>query len=155
MPDPQSYELTRLIKRLYGLLSQNIDLALRPYGLARTQYIVLYNLRDGGVPTKQLLEKLQVEGATLSGIVDTLEAKGLVERVEHPEDKRRRNIVLTKAGRQLLEEIPAPAPHIQARMLQGLEARDVERFQAIVDQMIQNLKTLRNETTEQQTEEGN
>lgn len=146
MVDSKDYELTRLIKRLYGLVSQNIDLALKPYGLARTQYVVLYNLHsDRSVPTKQLLQRLQVEGATLSGIVDTLEAKGLVARKEHPDDKRRRDIVLTEAGHKLMKEIPTPAPAIQHEMLQGLRTEEIEKLTEIVERMIRNLEKLKTE----------
>lgn len=146
MADSKDYELTRLIKRLYGLVSQNIDLALKPYGLARTQYVVLYNLHsDRSVPTKQLLQRLQVEGATLSGIVDTLEAKGLVARKEHPDDKRRRDIVLTEAGHKLMKEIPTPAPAIQREMLQGLRTEEIEKLTEIVERMIRNLEKLKTE----------
>src|ERR1700733_4252581 len=106
MSEDASQELVALIKRLAVLLYQNIDVRLKPYGLARTQYAVLKHVGEAGdLPTSELLAKLQVEPATLSGLIDTLEAKGLVVRVEHVRDKRRKDIRLTTAGRKLLDTI--------------------------------------------------
>lgn len=140
MPDPQSYELTSLIKRLYTLQAQHIDLLLRPYGLARTQYRVLYHLRGGELPTAELQELLQVEGGTLSGLVDTLAMKGYVERREQPEDKRRKTISLTAAGRKLVDEIPPPAPQVQRVLAADLPPAAIEAFREICEQMVRNLR---------------
>lgn len=142
MPEASSYELITLIKRLYILLWQNIDLALRPYGLARTQYSVLYQLgTKGELPTAELRQRLQVEGATLSGVLDTLAAKGLIERVEQANDKRRKDICLTAAGRQLLKDIPPPAPKIEQAMLTGLDKAAIAQLKASGAAMTTNLET--------------
>lgn|GEM_PF-125490 len=136
------YDLIRSVKRLHTLLAQNIDSLLQEHGLARTQYRVLYHAKtSGGVPGKQLLEQLQVEPATLSGIIDTLEAKGLVERREQPDDKRRKNIVLTAAGRKLLAKIPPPGPVIEQAMLAGLNKKDAAELARINERIIGNLET--------------
>jgi DNA-binding MarR family transcriptional regulator len=147
MPDPASYELITLIKRLAGVLQQNIDLWLKPYDLARTQYVILRNLPDEqGLPTKELLAKLQVEPATLSGLIDTLETKGLVARVERSEDKRRKDVWLTSAGRKLLEEIPPPGPVMEQAMLDGISPDQAEQLRVTGEKMLQNLEDeLRNQ----------
>ena len=142
MPEPTEYELITLIKRLAALLHQNIDAWLKPYDLARTQYVVLYNLHDTGrLPTGELLAKLQVEAATLSGIIDTLEAKGLAVRVEHAADKRRKDVQLTNAGQKLLERIPPPGPVIERRLRRDIDPGDVHILRAVGQQMIRNLET--------------
>jgi DNA-binding MarR family transcriptional regulator len=136
-----SYELVALIKRLAALLHQNIDVRLKPYGLARTQYVVLHNLYEAGtLPTGSLLEKLQVEPATLSGIIDTLEAKGLVTRVEHTEDKRRKDVQLTDAGRIMVDAIPPPGPVMERILRQEVDPGDVHILKAVGLQMVRNLE---------------
>lgn len=145
MPEPESYELITLIKRLAALLHQNIDMWLKPYDLARTQYVILHNLRStGSLPTSVLMERLQVEPGTLSGLLDTLETKGLVQRVEQAADKRRKDIQLTAAGRKLLAEIPPPGPVMERAMLRGIGAHDVLRVRETAELMLENLEdTLR------------
>lgn len=141
MPDPKSYELSSLIKRLSMLQAQYIDALLKPYGLARTQYKVLHHLETGeSLATKELQDRLQVEGATLSGIVDVLEAKGLVERTQQPDDKRRRNVVLTGKGRQIMREITPPGPQVQNALIAGLSKGEVIVLMRVIDKMIENLE---------------
>ena len=141
MAKETSQELVALIKRLAALLHQNIDAKLKPYGLARTQYIILRNLYDAGtLPTGSLLEKLQVEPATLSGLIDTLEAKGLVVRVEHVEDKRRKDVQLTDAGRVTVDTIPPPGPVMEQVLRQEVNPGDVHILKAVGQQMLKNLE---------------
>jgi len=141
MSEPSSYELVSLIKRLASLLHQNIDLRLKPYGLARTQYVVLRNVYDAGVmPTSELVALLQVEPATLSGVIDSLESKGLVKREENVADKRRKNVQLTSAGRRLVDDIPVPGPTIEKILRGDVDPGDVHILRAVGQQMITNLE---------------
>ena len=141
MGEEASYELVALIKRLAALLHQNIDVKLKPYSLARTQYTVLKHVGEvGDVPTSELLTKLQVEPATLSGLIDTLETKGLVVRIEHAEDKRRKDVRLTTAGRKLLDTIPPPGPVMERILRQEVDPGDVHILKAVGQQMVRNLE---------------
>jgi len=141
MSEATSSELVSLIKRLAALLHQNIDLRLKPYGLARTQYVVLWNLgNEGNLPMSELLTRLQVEPATLSGIIDALEAKGLVSRIENTTDKRRKDVRLTEAGHKLVESIPPPGPTIEKILRENINPEDVHILGAVGHQMITNLE---------------
>lgn len=141
MAGQESYEFISLIKRLAILLHQNIDLWLKPYDLARTQYAILHHLREqGSLPTKELLAKLRIEPATLSGLIDTLETKGLVVRVEQADDKRRKDVRLTPAGHKLLAEIPPPGPVMERAMLRGIDAEQAGLMKAAGYRMMENLE---------------
>lgn len=150
MTEPASYELITMIKRLAAKLHQSIDAHLRPYDLARSQYVMLYHLHaQTKLSATELAERMTVEPATLSGIVDTLQTKGLVERVEHSDDKRRKNILLTDAGRELLLQIPPPGPEVEAVLFENISPSDVEAFKKLGYTMIDNLEkeqTQRGET---------
>jgi DNA-binding MarR family transcriptional regulator len=129
-----------LIKRLSALLQQNVDLWLKPYDLARTQYIVLHRLQDGPLTASELATSMQVEPATLSGLVDTLESKGLVTRVEQAEDKRRKDVQLTEAGHRLVSTIPPPGPTMERALRNEVDPGDVHILKAVGLQMIKNLE---------------
>jgi DNA-binding MarR family transcriptional regulator len=141
MPDPDSYELVMLINRLAALLHKNIDAKLKPHGLARTQYLVMYYLYGPGeLPTGDLVTKLRVEPATLSGIVDTLEAKGLAVRTGHATDKRRKDVKLLPAGRKLIEAFTPPRAIMEDVLRQDVNPDDVNIWRAVGQQMLTNLK---------------
>lgn len=141
MPDRADYELLALIKRLAVLVQQNIDQWLKPYDLARSQYAVLYNLRDvDSLPAGELAARLMVEPATMSGLIDTLEAKGLVKRTEQAADKRRKYVQLTDTGREVVRKIPPPGPVMERALRNGIDADEVNTMKAVGHQMILNLE---------------
>ncbi len=94
-------------KRCYFAGRAVMDSVLRPYGLGSTQWYVLYQLANEG-PTMQrdLVRMLQIERATMSGIVATLLRKGLVDQVSDRVDQRQKLIRMTAAGTKLWGELP-------------------------------------------------
>jgi DNA-binding MarR family transcriptional regulator len=59
---------------------------------------VLFQLRDGPLTLGQLAEANSIDAPYTTLIVDKLESHGLVERLPHPDDKRRKLVTLTPAG---------------------------------------------------------
>jgi DNA-binding MarR family transcriptional regulator len=136
-PDYLSYR----VKRLYMLMSQRINDSLKPYGLARSQWQVLARVSRGGtLSQKDLQHAMQVESATLTGILDVLVAKGWLERLESAEDKRCRVLRLTPEGEALMARIPDPYEILETRMLDGISDADRAGAQQALEAMIANLE---------------
>lgn len=79
-----------------------------------------------------LAERAGLSLSRVSRIVDTLEARGLVERSRCPEDKRARNVVLTDAGATAL--LAAQATHfagVQERFLAQVEPSELDTLAAV------------------------
>jgi DNA-binding MarR family transcriptional regulator len=94
----------------YYLTSRALtEATLRPWALGRTQWLVLWQLVHAG-PTSQseMGRLLEVERATLSGIVSTLVRKRLVTQEADARDQRQRILRLTEAGSALWAELPDP-----------------------------------------------
>jgi DNA-binding MarR family transcriptional regulator len=96
-------------KRLYFASRAMMDSILRPYDIGSTQWYVLYHLANQG-PTMQrdLVLMLQIERATLSGVVTTLVRKGLIDQKPDTDDQRQRMLRMTRAGAKLWKELPDP-----------------------------------------------
>jgi DNA-binding MarR family transcriptional regulator len=94
----------------YYLTSRALtESTLRPWGIGRTQWLVLWQLvHEGPTPQREMGRLLEVERATLSGIVTTLVRKGLITQEADPRDQRQRTLHLTEAGRRLWDELPDP-----------------------------------------------
>src|ERR1700676_3370160 len=114
-------------KRLYFASRAVMDTLLRPYGLGSTQWYVLYQLANEG-PTMQrdLVEMLNIERATLSGIVTTLVRKGLVSQTPDTDDQRQRMLRLTRAGSKLWDVLPNPMEQIREVAFGGADPADME-----------------------------
>lgn len=81
---------------------------LRPLGLSPSGFNVLMALHNTPghlLEPCQLAERLLVSRPSVTGLLDTLQAKGLIERRPHAEDRRRVIVGLTDEGRSLLESM--------------------------------------------------
>lgn len=112
-------------KRCYFSGRAVMDSALRPFDLGSTQWYVLYQLAQEG-PTRQrdLVEKLQIERASMSGIAATLLRKGLVDQVPDQTDQRQKRLRLTAAGTKLWSELP-DLTYIRKVAFDGIDAADI------------------------------
>jgi DNA-binding MarR family transcriptional regulator len=95
------FRLLRLQTRINLALTERV----RELGLSIPQCDVLTTLTEReGVSQQELAERLYVTKGNISGLVDRLEAAGLVERRSIAGDKRSHAIFLTPTGRQLADK---------------------------------------------------
>jgi DNA-binding MarR family transcriptional regulator len=127
-------------KRLYLASRAVMDSVLRPYDLGSTQWYVLYQLANQG-PTMQrdLVRMLQMERATLSGIVTTLVRKGLVDQTPDSEDQRQRMLRITRSGTKLWKELPDPIGLIMAVAFDGADATELAIARRVLQAATQRL----------------
>jgi DNA-binding MarR family transcriptional regulator len=78
----------------HGDLAQALGFRL---GAGRGKF--LFQLRRGALTLTELARATGVDASYATLIVDKLEAHGLVERQLHPDDRRRKLVILTAAGR--------------------------------------------------------
>jgi DNA-binding MarR family transcriptional regulator len=88
---------------------------------------------------RDLGRMLQIERATLSGIVTTLVRKGLIDQVAGSEDQRQRVLRLTDAGRKLWEELPDPLAHIRTIAFEGSDAAELATAVRVLQAATQRL----------------
>jgi DNA-binding MarR family transcriptional regulator len=80
--------------------------ALQAEGLTWSGFTMLFCLWVWGPhETRDLAERMGVSRPTVSGVTDTLERRGLVERRGHADDARRRTVALTATGERTFEEL--------------------------------------------------
>ncbi len=79
---------------------------IRSLGVTPSQFDIIATLGNtDGMTFKQLGEKTLITKGTLTGVVDRLEAKGLVQRVASVTDGRSQIVRLTQDGEQLFSRI--------------------------------------------------
>ena len=88
---------------------------IKVMGLTHTQFDIIATLGNQPHMTcKQLGEKTLVTKGTLTGVLERLEMKGILERKLNPEDARSQMIGLTKDGQQLFEKVfPHHLDHLE------------------------------------------
>ncbi|MDO5667042.1 MAG: MarR family transcriptional regulator [Alcaligenaceae bacterium] len=79
---------------------------VRTVGLTNSQFDVIATLGGRGqLSTSELGRETLTTKGTLTGVLDRLEAKGLITRVQSPDDKRSLQISLSAEGQALFERI--------------------------------------------------
>ncbi len=91
---------------LASLLAKSFSRALQErgqkLGFAPGQFPVLLELwSEEGLTQKQLLDRMDIEQATMANTLARMERDGLIVRRKHPTDKRAQQIFLTDKARQM------------------------------------------------------
>jgi long-chain acyl-CoA synthetase len=95
-------ELTEHPGRVISRLARQVELAVAAVDLSMSQYRALSLLDDGKEAASALADKLAVSRPSVTGVIDGLVARGLVERHNVDGDRRGVGLDLTKEGRSLL-----------------------------------------------------
>lgn len=122
-----------LVEAFYAFLSKD-DRHIRSLGLTLSQFDVIATLGDtNGMTCKQLSEQTLVTKGTLTGVLDRLEAKGLVERVASQEDRRVTFIRLTPKGeRKFQETFPTHIYYLKPFFERALSPAEMKTLRALL-----------------------
>ena len=103
---PVDLDLGRsLAVRLMDTTKQDVREVADEEGLRSPSSTCLRRLRHHGpTPMRRLAEQMNCEASNLTGLVDRLESRGLVERRPDPGDRRVRLLALTDEGRRVSQE---------------------------------------------------
>ena len=85
-------------------VSQYLNQKLLPYDITPSQYGVLHCLwiNNGTCIPKQIAKMLYLETPTISGILDRMQKKELIDRVINTENRREILVIITEKGKALL-----------------------------------------------------
>jgi len=120
------YHLGLLARRWRRLLDSEFQAA----GLTDATWrplLHLYILGDG-VRQKDLAASVGIEGPSLVRLLDTLVAKGLIQRSEDGSDRRAKLLRLTQAGTQLVSHIREIVTPLEHELLNPFSDSDIAQF---------------------------
>lgn len=134
-------EAWKLLFQLFRAERRTMGKAYADFGLNPAQAHLLFALQDpAGAPMSELAEELAFDASYITGLVDRLETRGLVRRLQNPDDRRVKRVALTEAGLQMREALKEslfrPPPAIQSlsvedrRLLRDIFRRAVDGLQA-------------------------
>jgi DNA-binding MarR family transcriptional regulator len=97
---------------------------------------VLFQLREGPMTLREIAEANKVDAPYATLIVDKLEAHGLVVRRPHPDDRRRKLVALTDAGREAIATAEAILQRSPAAM-NVLTAKERKQIAALMQRLLE------------------
>ena len=85
---------------------QDFSEGLAPFNITPGQYGVLrYLWQDGPCTPKEIAQTLRLENSTISGVLDRMEKKGLIERIIDKKDRRSIRVVATEQGMSMRDDV--------------------------------------------------
>ncbi|MFF0202834.1 MarR family winged helix-turn-helix transcriptional regulator [Streptomyces sp. NPDC005017] len=98
-PDELTLEVVDLIASVVARYHEEYEEAAAEHALTGAQAKLLGLLTLEPLPMRKLAQRLKCEPSNVTGIVDRLEARGLVSRQPDPADRRVKVAVVTEEGR--------------------------------------------------------
>lgn len=99
--------LSFLINKASKQLRNKLDKALREFDITASQLSVIMQIYSSEQPitSAEIAQRLGSDRPTISGIINRLENKGIVLKVENPEDKRSSYLEIHKEANILVQQI--------------------------------------------------
>jgi DNA-binding MarR family transcriptional regulator len=142
-----SYNLMESATYLSGLLSKGFSRSLltraSDLGFSPGQFPVLIELwNEDGLTQRELLDRLEIEQATLANTLARMERDGLILREPHPTDRRAIRNFLTDKSREIETEALAAAAEADQALFKGFRRFERELMLEYMRWAIDNARKL-------------
>lgn len=128
-----------LIRRLHQLSMQVFlsETQAAGFDLTSVQFAALDAVAlQPGIDQASLAVAISFDRATIGGVVDRLERKGLVQRVVSAQDRRARQLHLTPEGKDMLAAVKPVVVALQADILALLSPAERDTFQTLAQKAL-------------------
>lgn len=128
------------IANVRNSIRNEMELALTPYEISTTQFVILLKLCEKDRMTqKDLAIETNYKQSALTLILDKLEEKGLVVREAKKNDRRAYLITITQKGREFETILQNVANELEKKFLEGISPKQKEEFISVLDKIFENL----------------
>lgn len=138
--DVAPMEVLSRVSRLARHLDRARSQAFATHGLESWEFDVLAALRRAGAPYQlspgRLLKETLVTSGTMTNRVDRLAARGLVERLPDPADRRGVLVQLTTAGRDAVDAALADLLAHERTLLAAVTDRDQAKLARLLRDLV-------------------
>ncbi|GHE36994.1 MULTISPECIES: MarR family winged helix-turn-helix transcriptional regulator [Streptomyces] len=133
--DPLTLEVVDLIGTVVARYHEEYEEAAAEHALTGAQARLLSLLSLEPLPMRRLARKLKCEPSNVTGIVDRLESRGLVERRPDPADRRVKLAAATEEGRRVARGL-RESLHFARAPLAALPEEDRVRLRDLLRRML-------------------
>ena len=110
--------------------------------LSVEQWLLLVHLQGGdGQIHQQLAQGTYRDKTTISRLLDGLEKRGLVERVQDSADRRQKRVLIMPEGKKLIKRLRPLALKIQNRAMENIEQRELDLCSNVLSRIFKNISS--------------
>ena len=125
--------VSQIFRSVSDTFTDQVDI---PRGQATLLCVVA---KKDGLTQSEIAEKLSVQGATVTNMLQRLEEAGLVNRRRDSEDNRLVRVYLTEAGRQKERSINEQFGSMQELIFKGISEEERVLLRRWLEQIIMNI----------------
>jgi DNA-binding MarR family transcriptional regulator len=141
--DLLNYQLSRLL-RIGG--APAIRLCEGRFGVTRSEWRLVAALAEhGAMSPSQLSARARMNQARVSRLLTDVMAKGLIERIEHDDDRRRATVCVTAAGKRLYTELFPLLAAINRRIMAVLDESEALILERCLRKLTDRAQTILDE----------
>jgi len=129
------------IARLQQLVFSSVSEIAAQYDLTALQFTTLSVLHHHGSPlsNSQLARRSFMAAQSMHEVIRILEQAGLIKRIPHPSNRRKRPASLTPKGRRVLAACELAVAEFETQMLQGFSRSEQAKFLTMIKVAVRNL----------------
>jgi DNA-binding MarR family transcriptional regulator len=95
-----------LLAKAYQRAHSAFKVKLAPFGITPVQHLILAVLgEEDFLSPAEISDRLAMDGATLSGVLDRMAEAGLIKKEGNPEDRRSIRVSLSPKAKRMREEL--------------------------------------------------
>ena len=117
------------------------ELVKAGHDLTFSQFVTIKKLAGGIASVTDLARAAELNPGAMTRLLDRLEAKGLIERVADPEDRRALHIHLTDAGIAIWRDIEQCGQRVHDRAFGDMAQDDRNQLLRLLERVRDNLST--------------
>jgi DNA-binding MarR family transcriptional regulator len=94
------------------------------------------------LPPSVIAERMMVSRPTITGLIDSLERRRLVQREASADDGRQRVVRLSRQGRRLIDPVVPELHRFERDLFAGISRREMEAFRTTIAKLQQRVMEL-------------
>ncbi|PKH06128.1 MarR family winged helix-turn-helix transcriptional regulator [Moritella sp. Urea-trap-13] len=134
--------LLRLLQ-VSNLCSQQMETLVGSHELQRAEFGVLATLRRSSIPyclsPTALYQSMIFSSGGLTKVLNRLSQAELIARIDNPEDKRSKLVLLTSKGKQLIETVMPELHQKERNTLSVLSADELQQLDALMQRVLASI----------------
>lgn len=130
-----------LFRRLHQLAVARFTAEMDKAGLTPIQWAALMTTSQRpGLDQSTLSREIHIDTSTIAGVLDRLEARGLIQRRPSPDDRRLRLVYLSDEGAALLKQASVAVLGMQKWLVEPLTADERVTFTQLMLKVLHRLE---------------
>jgi len=130
------YKLSKVMRKVQRYYEYN----LAPFEITPVQFYVLSALLENdGMKFKDLARSVNIDGSTLTGILDRMERNGFVERRDDPDDRRSLLVFMTDKAKERGATMISLAERLDMEIREHFSDEDFNTFIKVLDKITETI----------------